>query len=105
MAIAPPNATIQAIGRASSADHARHAPANAIALVSATRLGFQMNVDSSTALAETAIRAPAANPAIGPPIDRASHHVTATAATPASAISAVTATGSAADSHAAGART
>ena len=54
--MAPPNATIQAIGRASSADHARHAPANAIALASGTRLGFQMNVDSSTALAETAIR-------------------------------------------------
>ena len=75
---------------------------NAIALESATRLGFQMNVDSSTAAGETAIRRPATKPAIGPPIDRASHHVTATAATPQTAIIAVTATGSAFDSHAAG---
>jgi hypothetical protein len=30
-------------------DHARHAPASAIALESAMRFGFQMKVDSSTA--------------------------------------------------------
>ena len=53
--------------------HARHAAASAIELASATRFGFQMNVDSSTALAEIAIRSPAIEPAIGPAIDRASH--------------------------------
>ena len=63
------------------------------ALESAIRFGFQMNVDSSTAVAETAIASPATRPATGPPIARASHHVTATAAIPPSAISAVTASG------------
>src|SRR5687767_9034065 len=84
--------------------HARHAPASATELVSAIRFGFQMNVDSSTALADTAIRKPAAAPAIEPPIERASHHVTPTAATPLSAIPATTPVGSAPVSHAAGAR-
>ena len=35
-----------------------------------------MNVDSSTAAGETAIARPATRPATGPPIERASHHVT-----------------------------
>jgi hypothetical protein len=68
------------------------------------RFGFQMNVDSSTALEETAMSRPAAAPAIGPEIERASHHTTPTATTPAAAIAAVTASGSDPDSHAAGAR-
>ena len=83
--------------------HARQAPATAIAEESAMRFGFQMKVDSSTALAETAIRKPAIKPAIGPPIERATHHVTATAATPESAISPTTHVGSPPPSHAAGA--
>ena len=72
---------------------ARQAPASAIALESAMRFGFQMNVDSSTAEVETAIASPATSPATGPPIERASHHVTRTAAIPASAMSATTARG------------
>jgi hypothetical protein len=52
-----------------------------------------MNVDSSMAEHETAMRSPAARPATGPPIERASHHVTPTAAMPLSAISATTASG------------
>ncbi len=68
------------------------------------RFGFQMNVDSSTALADTAMRSPATAPATGPPIARASHHVTPTAATPASAIAPTTPSGSAPVSAAAGAR-
>ena len=44
------------------------------------------------------------NAATGPPIDRASHQVTATAAIPAMAIMPVTATGSDPESHAAGER-
>ena len=68
------------------------------------RLGFQMNVDSSTAAADVAISRPAMNAAAGPPIERASHQVTATAAIPAMAIIPVTATGSEPDSQAAGAR-
>ncbi len=79
--------------RGSRVDHARQAPASAMALDSAMRFGFQMNVDSSTAEVETAIATPATRPATGPPIDRASHHVTRTAAIPASAMSAVTASG------------
>ena len=57
------------------------------------RFGFQMNVDSSTADAETAIASPATRPATGPPMSRASHHVTSTAAIPASAMRATTASG------------
>ena len=57
------------------------------------RFGFQMNVDSSTAEVETAIASPATSPATGPPIERASHQVTTTAAIPANAISATTASG------------
>ena len=74
-------------------DHARQAPARAIALDRAIRFGFQMKVDSSTADADTAITSPATSPATGPPMSRASHHVTSTAAIPASAIRAVTASG------------
>ena len=72
---------------------AYQAPASAIELDRAIRFGFQMNVDSSTADAETAIASPATSPATGPPIDRASHHVTRTAAIPARAISPTTASG------------
>ena len=72
---------------------AYHAPASAIELDNAMRFGFQMNVDSSTAEADTAIARPATRPATGPPIDRASHHVTRTAAIPASAMRAATASG------------
>ena len=74
-------------------DHARHAPANATALVRAIRFGFQMKVDSSIAEAETAINSPATMPATGPAMERASHHVTPTAAIPNSAICHVTASG------------
>ena len=74
-------------------DQARHAPASASALLSAMRFGFQMNVASSIEAIETAMRRPAANPASGPPIERASHHVTPTAAIPASAMNATTASG------------
>ena len=52
--------------RARRVDHARQAPASATALDSAMRFGFQMNVDSSMADAEIAIRSPATNPATGP---------------------------------------
>ena len=58
------------------------------------RFGFQMNVDSSTAAVETAIARPATMPATGPAIERASHQVTPTAAIPASAMAATTASGS-----------
>src|SRR5436190_6144779 len=81
-----------------------HAAARAIELDKAIRFGFQMKIDSSIALDETANRSAARRPAIGPAIDRASQPVTATAATPPSAIQVVTATGSACDSAAAGAR-
>ena len=67
------------------------------------RFGFQMNVDSSIADAETAISPAATRPAAIPPIDRASHQVTATAATPAAAMAATTATGSEPESAATGA--
>ncbi len=79
--------------RARPVDQARHAPASARALLSAMRFGFQMNVASSIEAIETAMRRPAANPASGPPIERASHHVTPTAAIPASAMNATTASG------------
>ena len=72
------------------------------ALDNAMRFGFQMNVDSSIALADRAITSAATMPAIGPEIERASHQVTATAATPASAISATTNVGCAPDTNAAG---
>ena len=52
-----------------------------------------MKVDSSIADAETAMASPATNPASEPAIERASHHVTPTAATPATAIRKVTANG------------
>ena len=69
--------------------------------------GFQMNVDSSIAAGDTASSVPATRPATGPatrpPIERASHHVSATAAIPSSAMKAVTATGSPPESAAAGA--
>ncbi len=74
-------------------DHARHAPASAIALESAMRFGFQMKVDSSIAAAEIAIANPATSPAIGPAMARASHHTTPTAAIPANAMSVTTASG------------
>ncbi len=73
--------------------HARQAPARAIALDSAMTFGFQMNVEPSTADVETASTRPATNPATGPPIDRPSHQVTATAAIPARAIVRTTASG------------
>jgi hypothetical protein len=50
-----------------------------------------MKVDSSIAAMEIAIRNPAVAPATGPPMARASHQVTPTAATPARAMSATTA--------------
>ncbi len=80
------------------------AAASAIELDKAIRFGFQMNVDSSTALPDTARRSAATMPAIGPAIARASHPVTATAITPPRAIQAVTAVGSAPETRAAGAR-
>ena len=89
--------------RARPVVRARQAPASATALDRAIRFGFQMNVDSSIALAETAIMSAATNAATGPAIERASHQVTATAAVPASAISATTAVGFASDTNAAGA--
>ncbi len=67
------------------------------------RFGFQMNVDSSIALADTAITRAATSPATGPATDRARNQVTATAATPSRAISATTIVGFAPDSQAAGA--
>src|SRR5437773_7244475 len=94
---APPATTHQ---RARPVVQACHPAASATELASGIRFGFQMNVDSSTALVETVIRRPAIRPATGPPIERPSHHVTATASMPASAIVAVTAIGSAPDSAA-----
>jgi len=82
---------------------ARHVAASATALDNAIRLGFQMNVDSSIAAAETAIRRPAVKPAARPPIARANHQVTPTAATPPAAMKATTPTGSAPVRAAAGA--
>ena len=79
--------------RRSPPDHAFQAPARATALESAIRFGFQMNVDSSTAAVDVAITSPATRPATGPPIDRASHHTTPTAAMPATAMSVTTARG------------
>ena len=76
----------------------------ASAAAAGMRLGFQMNVLSSMPAGETAASRPAAAPAIGPPMSRASHQAPATAAMPNSAISTVTATGSAAETAAAGAR-
>src|SRR3954464_5019663 len=87
--------------RRSAPDHAFHAPARAIALDNAMRLGFQMNVDSSTAAADVAMASAATTPAIGPPTDRPSHHTTPTAAIPASAITATPAGGEAAPGRAA----
>jgi len=84
--------------------HACHAAASAIELDNAIRLGFQMKIDSSIALEDTARRRAASRPAIGPAIERASQPVTITAATPPSAIQVVTATGSPPESAAAGAR-
>ena len=43
-------------------DHARHAPASAMALESAMRFGFQMKVDSSIAAADTAMSEPGHEP-------------------------------------------
>ena len=53
-----------------------------------------MNVDSSMAAGDDASRTPAIIPASEPPIARASHHVSATAPIPRSAMKVVTATGS-----------
>jgi hypothetical protein len=83
---------------------ARQAAPSDTALESATKFGFQMNVDSSIALALTAMRPAATRPATGPPMPRASHHTAATAATPASAIAPTTTSGSAPERRAAGAR-
>ena len=85
-------------------DQARQAAASVRALDRGTRLGFQMNVDSPIAAADTAIRPPATSPATGPAMERASHHVARTAPTPAAAMAATTAPGSASDRAAAGAR-
>ena len=79
--------------RARRVVQARHEAASATALVRAMRFGFQMKVDSSIADADTAMTSPATRPATGPPIERASHHVTPTAAMPNSAISNTTASG------------
>ena len=81
---------------------ARHAAASESAAKNPIGFGFQMNVDSSIAAGETARSAPAIRPATGPPIDRPSHHVSATAAIPSRARKAVTATGSPFDSPADG---
>ena len=62
-----------------------------------------MNVDSSMALNDRAMTRAATKPATGPAIERASHQVTPTAATPARAISPTTKVGSAPDRNAAGA--
>jgi hypothetical protein len=62
-----------------------------------------MNVDSSIAAAEKAISRPATRPAIGPPIDRASHQTTPMDAIPEAAMPAVAAVGFAPDSAANGA--
>ena len=72
--------------------HARHRR-GPIALLRAMRFGFQMNVDDSIDVAETAAASPATAPATGPPITRASHQTTATAAIPARAIRVTTASG------------
>ena len=88
-----PDAGHQPPARVARLDHACQAPANAIALDSAMRFGFQMNVDSSTAEVETAIASAGDQARDRPPIERASHHVTRTAAIPANAMSAVTASG------------
>jgi hypothetical protein len=79
--------------RARLVDQARHAAASATALESWIRFGFHRNVDSSIAAIDTAIRRPAAKPASRPPIERASHHVTPTAAIPARAMNATTLSG------------
>ena len=92
MVIAVPSAATSH-HRRSPPDHAFHAAARAIALDNAMRFGFQMNVDSSTAAAEAAMATAATTPAIGPPTDRPSHHTTPTAAIPASAMTATTASG------------
>ena len=89
-AVAAPASSHQ---RARPVDQARPAAARAIALDSWMRFGFHRNVDSSIAAIDTAIRRPAAKPARGPPIDRASHHVTPTAAIPAKAMKATTGSG------------
>ncbi len=83
--------------------HARQAAVTASALVNCTRLGFQRNVDSSTAVAETAMRKPAVAPATNPPTARASDATSATASTPRTAISPTTIAGSPLPSQAAGA--
>ena len=62
-----------------------------------------MKVDASMPAGDTAISSAAASPATGPASSRASHHVAATAPRPNSAISPVTATGSAPERNAAGA--
>ena len=92
--------TVTAVPRAATSHHhgrcVRHAcqaPARATALDSAIRLGFQMNVEPSTAEVDMASSRPATRPATGPAIDRASHQVTATAAIPASAMTDTTASG------------
>ena len=57
------------------------------------RFGFQMKVEPSMAAAETARTRPAAAPPAEPAMARPSHHTTPTAAMPAKAISATTASG------------
>ena len=95
-------ATIHHRGR--PACHACQPAASAIELDSAIRFGFQMNVDSSTALAETAISSAATSPARRPRIAAPSQPVMATATMPPIAIQNVTAVGSAPERAAAGAR-
>ena len=62
-----------------------------------------MNVEASMPAGETAASTAAASPATGPATSRASHHTAITAPMPNSAISVVTATGSASERKAAGA--
>src|SRR2546426_8115987 len=76
--------------RARCVVQARQAPANVTAEERAIRFGFQMNVDPSTAVADTQRSRAAAIPASGPAIARASHQVTVTATTPDKAISPAT---------------
>ena len=80
------------------------APASATLDDRAIRFGFQITVDSRVELAETAMSSPATKPASGPPIDRASHHVTPTAAMPARAIAPTTTVGLPLEIQANGAR-
>ena len=93
MAIMAPSAA-RSHHRALRRTHASRAPTSASALAAGMTFGFQRNVDDSTAVADVARTSAAARPATGPPIDRASHHVSPTATMPRTAMSATTIVGS-----------